>query len=196
MIPTGGTPSTPDPAIDPRGSGEERPGIASWGPVRCKPPDGSPLLPDPVISPRGPGEERSVWGPVRCEPPDGPPPLPDPLISPRGPGEERAGTSRWESGQCETTGGFPPARAPVTDGAERLGSSLLGRQCLGRLASPKSLSPEASSSKGDSAESDPIPSGGRSAVSLGRSRAARGCPSSAGCEAAEGTRTGSGNVIR
>ena len=66
---------------------------------------------------------------------------------------------------------------------ERLGDLFSGRQCLGGLASPISLSPEASSSKGGSAESDPIPSGGGSAASLGRSRAAGG-------KAAEGTRAG------
>ena len=162
--------------------------LAPWGPGRWVPTGGTPPPPDPAIDPRGSGEERlgiTSWGPVRCEPPDGSPPLPDPVISPRGPGEERAGTSRWEPGQCETTGSSTRHRR---GGAAW--SSLLGRQFLDGLASPKLLSPEASSSKGDSAESDPIPSGEGSTVSLGRSRAARGCPSSAGGEAAEGTRAG------
>ena len=99
----------------------------------------------------------------------------------------------WESSQCETTGGFPPARSPVTDGAERLEVSFVERQFLGGLIPPISLSPEACNSKGDSAESDPMPSGGAgggSAVSLGRSRAARGCSTSGGGKAVEGTRAG------
>ena len=60
---------------------------------------------------------------------------------------------------------------------------ILGAPVSRRTSLAHMLSPEASSSKGGSAESNPIPSGGGSAASLGRSRAAGG-------EAAEGTRAG------
>ena len=72
----------------------------------------------------------SFRGPVRCVPPDGSPPLPGPVISPRGPGEERTGASPWEPGQRWTAGGFSPARAPVTDGEERLGDLYRGASIL------------------------------------------------------------------
>ena len=197
--PSDGSPPLSVPIISPFGPGEERTGaivcgifsgkisalcpavLAPWGPGRCVPTGGTPPPPDPLIDPRGSGEERlgiTGWGPVRCEPSDGSPPLSVPIISPFGPGEERTGAI-----VCGIFSGKISALCPAV--------LALLRQFLGGLASPKSLSPEACSSKGDSAESDPKPSGGaggRSATSLGRSRAARGCPSSVGCEATEGTR--------
>ena len=87
----------------------------------------------PARAPVTDGAERlgdSFRGPVRCAPPDGSPPLPGPVISPRGPGEERTGASPWEPGQRWTAGGFSPARAPVTDGAERLGDLYRGASIL------------------------------------------------------------------
>ena len=117
------------PVISPRGPGEERTGVSPWESGQRWTAGGF----SPAQAPVTDGAERlgdSLRGPVRCVPPDGSPPLPGPVISPRGPGEERTGASPWEPGQRWTAGGFSPARAPVTDGAERLGDLYRGASIL------------------------------------------------------------------